>query len=211
MSQTIRLKHLCSRWGEYGLGIPAESYVTDGIRLIRTSDITDDGKLAPPEEGVFVDPTLVNGMELRSGDVLISRSGTVGRSLLFDEDKHGPCTFAAYLVRFRVKDGVDPRFIYYFTKSLRFEQQIRLDETQATIANFNAQKLGNLEVPLHSAQALREIADFLDRETAYIEALAARRTALMELVDERRQALISSAVTQGIAMWEGRPASSGYP
>jgi type I restriction enzyme S subunit len=169
LTATVRLKHLCSQWGEYGLGVSAEDYTAEGVRLIRTSDITDDGELAPAEGGVFVDPAVVNGLELRTGDVLISRSGTLGRSLIFDEGRHGKCTFAAYLVRFRLKDRFDPRFIYYFTKSSPFEQQIQLEATQATIANFNAQKLGSLELPDFSAERQVTIGDFLDREIARIE------------------------------------------
>lgn len=203
MTRTVRLKHLCSRWGEYGLGVSAEDYASEGIRLVRTSDITDDGKLTPREEGVFVDPAIVEGLELRTGDVLISRSGTVGRSLVFDVEKHGSCTFAAYLVRFRLRENFDSRFVYYFTKSSPFEQQIALDATQATIANFNAQKLGNLELPDVSPEDQTAIADFLDRETARIDALSSRLEYQLALLTERRQALITSAVTgagtQGVA------------
>lgn len=194
MTATVRLKHLCSRWGEYGLGVPAEDYTPEGIRLIRTSDITDDGRLTPAEEGVFVHPTVVDGLELRTGDVLISRSGTVGRSLIFDEERHGRGTFAAYLVRFRLKDQFDPRFTYYFTKSAPFEQQIRLEATQATIANFNAQKLGNLQLPDFSAERQAAIANSLDRETTRIDELISRKRRMVLLIEERARGIADSVI-----------------
>lgn len=204
MRAKIRLKHLCSTWGEYGLGIAAEQYVPSGIRLIRTSDITTDGRLAPADQAVFVEPDVATGLELRTGDLLISRSGTVGRSLVFDEELHGSCTFAAYLVRFRLKAGVDRRFIYYFTKSAPFAQQIDLDSTQATIANFNAGKLGNLQLPRLPTGEQTAVADFLDRETARIDGVIASKSRLTALLRERRQALADRATVPTFAAGSDR-------
>ncbi|MCA3010564.1 MAG: restriction endonuclease subunit S, partial [Phycisphaerales bacterium] len=42
------------------------------------------------------------------------------------------------------------------------------------------------------------IADFLDRETAKIDALVAEQQRLIELLKEKRQAVISHAVTKGL-------------
>jgi type I restriction enzyme, S subunit len=44
----------------------------------------------------------------------------------------------------------------------------------------------------------RKIADFLDRETAKIDALISEKERLLKLLDERRQALITEAVTRGL-------------
>ena len=51
-------------------------------------------------------------------------------------------------------------------------------------------------VPPHSEQ--RAIAAFLDRETAKIDALVAKKERLIELLQEKRTALISDAVTKGL-------------
>lgn len=198
MNRRIRLKHLCERWGEYGLGVSPEEYALEGIRLIRTSDITEDGRLIPAEDGVFVDSAGVDGLRLRTGDVLISRSGTVGRSLLFDERLHGECTFAAYLVRFRLKAGFDPRFVYYFTKSAPFDQQVQLDATQATIANFNAQKLANLELPALTPSQQSAVADFLDRESARMDAILQARNRLAKALSERFKAYAANELLRGV-------------
>ncbi len=204
MTATVRLKHLCDHWGEYGLGISAEQYAPEGIRLIRTSDITDDGKLIPAEDGVFVDPAVVDGLRLRTGDLLISRSGTVGRSFLFDEQEHGTCTFAAYLVRFRLKTVFDPQFVYYFTKSAPFEQQIQLDATQATIANFNAQKLGNLQLPALPPAQQKAIANFLDRETDRIDRALATLRRTRQLLEKKLDGERDRILAPGLATPEGQ-------
>lgn len=53
-----------------------------------------------------------------------------------------------------------------------------------------------IPVPLLSEQ--RAIAAFLDRETARIDALVAKKQRLIELLEEKRQAIISEAVTKGL-------------
>ena len=79
--QTPRLKYLCSRSGIYGANVPATEYQDTGIRFIRTTDITDEGWLKD-DGGVFLPKERVENYLLDDGDILISRSGTVGRSVV---------------------------------------------------------------------------------------------------------------------------------
>jgi hypothetical protein len=99
----VPLKHLCREPVAYGSNISSESYSSTGIRFLRTTDITDRGDLLPPDRGVYVDERLVRDSLLQDGDLLLSRSGTIGRSILFREAVHGPCAHAGYLVRFRCR------------------------------------------------------------------------------------------------------------
>lgn len=60
-------------------------------------------------------------------------------------------------------------------------------------------KLGASAVPLPSKQEQAAIAAFLDRETDKIDALVEEQRRLIELLKEKRQAVISHAVTKGLA------------
>ena len=62
----------------------------------------------------------------------------------------------------------------------------------------NGERIANAKLlrPIPSEQ--RAIAAFLDRETAKIDALVATKKRLIELLQEKRTALITSAVTRGI-------------
>jgi type I restriction enzyme S subunit len=53
-------------------------------------------------------------------------------------------------------------------------------------------------VPVCSVEEQREVASFLDRETAKIDALIAKKERLIELLQEKRTALITQAVTKGL-------------
>jgi type I restriction enzyme, S subunit len=59
-------------------------------------------------------------------------------------------------------------------------------------------EIDNLELPFPSPTEQTQIAAFLDRETAKIDDLVAQQRRLMELLKEKRQAVISHAVTQGL-------------
>lgn len=58
--------------------------------------------------------------------------------------------------------------------------------------------LGDFSVPTPELVHQRAIADFLDRKTAAIDALIAKKERLLELLEEKRQALITQAVTKGL-------------
>ena len=58
-------------------------------------------------------------------------------------------------------------------------------------------QFGSLTVSLPAAAEQRAIAAFLDRETAKIDALVEAQRRLIELLKEKRQAVISHAVTKG--------------
>ena len=69
---------------------------------------------------------------------------------------------------------------------------------RATIAHFTSEKFGDLPIPTPPLSEQRAIAAFLDRETAKIDALVAKKERLIELLQEKRTALISDAVTKGL-------------
>ncbi len=199
---SIRLKDVCSRYADYGANIPSDEYVAEneGIRFLRTTDIRDDGRLKPPSEGVFVALAKARsaGALCQDGDLLLSRSGTIGRSFRYLRAEHGPCAFAGYLVRFSPRPGVHSQFLFYWTKTTEFQAQIAQESIQTTIQNFNGQKYAGMYLPSVSPAAQAGIADFLDRKTAAIDALIAKKERLIDLLEEKRQALITQAVTKGL-------------
>ena len=64
--------------------------------------------------------------------------------------------------------------------------------------SLNYSDVRRLPVPLPPDHEQRRIADFLDRETAKIDALIAKQEQLITTLDERRQAVISKAVSKGL-------------
>ena len=180
---------------QYGLNINSDLYAEQGIRFIRTTDITESGELI--DKGVYLETKAVEKIYLtQQNDFLISRSGTLGRAYLHQSDeKH---TYGGYLVRFNFGCPIKSRFIFYFTKSRYFEHWVTLNTIQSTIGNVNGQKYSNLEIPIPSFFEQAQIANFLDRKTGQIDELIRIKERRIELLQEQRTALINQVVTKGL-------------
>ena len=66
------------------------------------------------------------------------------------------------------------------------------------LANLNASIVGGITVPVAPLEEQIAIASFLDRETGKIDGLVDEQRRLIELLKEKRQAVISHAVTKGL-------------
>jgi type I restriction enzyme S subunit len=89
------------------------------------------------------------------------------------------------------------KFRFYFSQSQNFKDKFGLSLT-GLIGGVSTSLLKNFQIPTPSDPEQTAIAEFLDRETAKIDRLVAEQRRLMELLKEKRQAVISHAVTKGL-------------
>ncbi len=188
-----RLKYISSIPVTYGLNIEADKYTTEGIRLIRITDIDENGGIRP--KGVYLSEDCVPQEQmLNSYDLLLARSGaTVGKSYLHLEE--GKYTSAGYLVRFNFSDYWTSKFIYYVTLSHFYRNWLEQQIIVSTIQNVNGEKYSNFQIPIPLHQERKQIANFLDHKTGQIDELISAEQRKVELLKEYRQSLIFEAVT----------------
>jgi type I restriction enzyme S subunit len=91
---------------------------------------------------------------------------------------------------------LDPGFTYYWLW-MRRPILIALSEGGGQ-PNLSQGDLRQIRIPTPSLAEQRTIASFLDRETAQIDALIAKKERQIKLLQEKRAALISHAVTRGL-------------
>lgn len=177
----MRLKDACVDAGQYGVNVSPEEYRSAGLRMLRTSDLADGG-LSPDDAGVFLDGPIPAAHLLKENDLLLSRAGTIGRSYLVPASGAG-ITFAGFLIRFRPRGGIDPRFLHYCLRSKPTQDQINAEAVTSTIQNFNAERYANLTIPDASEDEQRRIADFLDDRVARIDRIITARQVQVALLD----------------------------
>ena len=189
----VKLKYVAGA-GQYGLNFSASEYVNAGTRLLRTSDLVG-GRMTPSSDGIFVPEQAVSERDrLASGDLLLSRSGTVGRGFVVPPEAEG-MTFAGFLVRFRPKPDMDGRYLGYCTQTAEFQRVVQSEAVSSTIQNFNADRYGNVDIPMLPIDAQLRVVNRLDEQTAQIDALISKAGEHIALAKERRAALITAAVT----------------
>ena len=198
-----RLKSVCSQFALYGANVTANSYSPTGVRFIRTSDITKDGQLKV--RGVFLPEELIQEYLLADGDILISRSGTIGRSFLYNSKKHGKCAYAGYLVRFVPDHNVLPDYLHFFSKSQAFADFLRLHAISSTIDNVNGEKYANSPISLPPIPEQTLIVRFLDHTDNSIQHYISTKQKLLALLEKQKQAIIQQSVTGHINVRTGKP------
>lgn len=139
---------------------------------------------------------------LSPGDLLLEKSGggdlqPVGAVMLYDYDTPAVCS--NFVARLRIAVEYDSVFLTYFHFAL---YAIRLNTKsikQTTgIQNLDTSAYLNELVCFPPLAEQRAIAAFLDRETGQIDALVSKKERLIELLQEKRTALISHTVTKGL-------------
>lgn len=107
--------------------------------------------------------------------------------------------FAGYhTIIVRLKQSNYYRFISYLFDSPEFRTQIRDAVKGVKVFSVTQAILKNASVWLPSYEEQQKIANFLDHETAKIDTLISKQEKLIELLKEKRQAVISHAVTKGL-------------
>ena len=93
-----------------------------------------------------------------------------------------------------------PKFIHYWTQSATYRAGIKTacSGTSSSMQNLGQDQFRSLPIATPPVTEQRVIAAFLDHETAKIDALIAEQQRLIELLNEKRQTVISHAVTKGL-------------
>ncbi|WP_077272869.1 restriction endonuclease subunit S [Acidithiobacillus caldus] len=136
--------------------------------------------------------------EVIPGDILVSRlNAPIGRACIVPDLGTRVVTSVDNVICRPVKDYFQKYIIYRFNSS-DYWHELGLIASGATMQRIGRKELGNVRIawpPLPEQQA---IAAFLDTQTTRIDALIAEYEKLIALLKEKRQALISHAVTKGL-------------
>ncbi|WP_075168043.1 restriction endonuclease subunit S [Acinetobacter indicus] len=141
---------------------------------------------------------IIKRSEVAKGDILMPMIGTVGSPVLVEDNFEIAIKNLALFKTSISNEKLDSKFLLYFLNSSECEMQFSL-EGKGGVQNFvSLGTLRNLILPLTKIYEQSQIANFLDHETAKIDTLIAKQEKLIELLKEKRQAVISHAVTKGL-------------
>jgi type I restriction enzyme S subunit len=184
--------------GPFGSQLHSEDYVDDGIPVVNPSNIKD-GQIVPDWSCTVTEDIALRLCQhkLVPGDIVFARRGEMGRCALVSQNEAGWLCGTGSL-NVRLSDRALPSFVSLFLGTTHVRELLKLESVGSTMDNLNTDILSRVYVPVPTIYEQTQIAAFLDRETAKIDALIAEQQCLIELLKEKRQAVISHAVTKGL-------------
>ena len=146
---------------EYGLNASAKSF--DGThKYIRITDIDDSSRkfnsqsLTSPD----IDLSSADNYKLKNGDILFARTGaSVGKSYIY-ADSDGLVYYAGFLIRARIKSGVDSNFVFQHTLTSSYKNFIRVTSQRSGQPGVNAKEYFTFEISVPSYEEQRKIGSF---------------------------------------------------
>ncbi|OQX34583.1 MAG: hypothetical protein B0D91_12270 [Oceanospirillales bacterium LUC14_002_19_P2] len=182
-----------------GNWIESKDISEEGIRYITTGNV-GEGKYKEQGAGYITDDKFqqLACTEVYAGDVLISRlNNPIGRACVVP-DLHSRIVTSVDNVIFRPDNQYVKEFLVYLFSSKDYFKHTSNLARGATMKRISRGLLGNIRVIVPPPSEQNQIANFLDHETAKIDTLIEEQQSLIRLLKEKRQAVISHAVTKGL-------------
>jgi len=178
-----------------------EQYKEIGVPFYRSKEIVELANNRDISVDLYISEALFEEYKSKSGapkngDLLITSIGTIGEVWVCDGRE------------FYFKDGnitqlisgerLKPNFIKYCFQSNFFKEQYRLMSDGSTLMALSIEKINRLFLLLPSLKEQEQIVSYLDIKTNEIDALISCKEQFTILLEEKRQAMITEAVTKGL-------------
>jgi type I restriction enzyme, S subunit len=173
---------------------PSKYYCEDGTPALRSLNVTP---MDIRQEGyVYISAEsneLLTKSKLRAGDLVAVRSGQPGTTAVVPNELDGSNCIDLIIIRKPLAD--DARFMAWYLNSDAAIRQFTEGSGGAIQQHFNVGTAMNLLLTRPPADEQKRIAAEIDRDTRKIDLLLSEAVLSIELLIERRSALISAAVT----------------
>ena len=201
------------------LGDVPEGWEVKPLKFVATynDDVIDE--TTPPEtEILYVDISAVDALDgikmkepmafsaapsrarrrVKHGDTIISTVRTYLRAIARVRTPEENLIVSTGFAVIRPRADLSPDYVGNVVSASYFIEQVIARSTGVGYPAINASDLARIPVAIPPLPEQTAIAEFLDRDTGKIDGLVAEQRRLMELLKEKRQAVIAHAVTKGI-------------
>ena len=188
----------------------------NGPKFLRITDIQDSTVIWDNVPYCKIDDKIKHKYLLRNGDLVFARTGaTVGKSFLI-KGEIPEAVFASYLIRVRVNQEINEKFLHYFFNSPNYWGQITEEQVGIGQPNVNGTKLGKLDIPIPSipeqisiVSKIEELFSELDKgkqqlETVKQQLKTYRKSLLNTIIKDKQNHLISSIIEKLDQGWSPR-------
>jgi type I restriction enzyme, S subunit len=146
-------------------------------------------------------PEQIAKFTLRAGDTIVTKDSETAddiaiASYVLSDLPGVVCGY--HLAMIRPRPPTVGAFVKRLFDSVYVKSRFEVLANGLTRVGLGQYELDNVELPFPSVREQIQIVTFLDRETAKIDKLVAEQRRLIELLEEKRQAVVSHVVTRGL-------------
>jgi type I restriction enzyme S subunit len=167
------------------------------IEYIEISDVDAVRGVTGKTDLVFSDAPSRARRRVRRNDVIVSTVRTYLRAIAAVADVSDRTIASTGFAVIRARN-INPAYLAYLFHAEFLISKIIAHSVGVSYPAINASEITHLKVPVPSAEEQEAIATCLNRETVKTDALVAEQERLIALLKEKRQAVISHAVTKGL-------------
>ena len=194
---SCRLKHALEKMGSGGTPDTDNgrfwSADETGTPWVAIGDMSDRDQVVDTSKRLTAQGLASKGLEIwPAGTLLFSMYASLGHVAVTATPMAVNQAILALVPRSNVSQAYLKRWFEFLRPHLKAEASSNTQD------NLNAGKVANLPVTLPPIAEQLAIAAFLDRETGKIDALVEAQRQLIELLKEKRHAVISHVITKGL-------------
>jgi type I restriction enzyme S subunit len=171
-------------------------FTSEGVRFLKAENITESGVSLEPE--FFISEaahTILSRSSLQEGDILVVIAGaTTGKSAVLGPNAI-PANTNQAVAFVRPSEKNMSGFVCLWLGTNLVRNLILLDSVQSAQPNLSMEDLGNIPIPIPVSSEILELERYIHTETDKLNTLTAEAQHAIDLLKERRSALISAAVT----------------
>lgn len=170
-----------------------EAFFNGNIPWITTGELKDD-YIHDANEKITTEGLISSSAKIfKKGTILIALYGaTVGKLGILNIDaatNQACCAITA-------NDKIESKYLFYILLSAR--QYLLSEGYGGGQPNISQDIVKNIFIPILETKEQKKVVDYLDQRTAKIDDLIKKNKKLIEVLKEKRQAIISHAVTKGL-------------
>ncbi|QIR06833.1 restriction endonuclease subunit S [Salinivibrio costicola] len=181
--------------GPFGSQLHAEDYVEGGVPLINPAHMINGEIVPDPQVSVDADTQdRLSRHKLAEGDIIFARRGELGRCAVVTDQQVGWLCGTGSL-KASLNERLTPEYAYLLITSDGVVAELSLESKGSTMDNLNTETLGKIRTPVPPVHEQRAILAYVDEVSGKYKQLVDMAENAIELMKERRTALISSAVT----------------
>lgn len=196
--QRVALSKLCRV--QTGITIDSGRNASNGEMrpYLRVANVKADGLDLADIKYIRVDPLLARQFELRQGDVLMTEGGDIdklGRGTLWSGEIDG-CLHQNHVFAVRPGPKVHGPYLALLTRTTSARAYFEMTASKTTnLASTSSSKVLAFRIPLPNLQEQKSRTRETDQELSKMSRLTSGIKRQLDLLAERRQALITAAVT----------------